>query len=112
MSSKYARMPLNVVLDEGRGIRATASMSLKDGTPSPPYVVEWVSALQSDLLIVGTVKLDDKVRQRVDVMKKGFLRHFCNKANSLADQREFNVLASGSTGRSVTASPLQKRWRY
>ena len=67
-------MPLNVVLDEGRGIRATASMSLKDGTPSPPYVVEWVSALQTDLLIVGTVKVDDKVRQRVDVMKKGFRR--------------------------------------
>ena len=74
-------------------------------------MVEGVSALQTDLLIVGTVKVDDKVRQRVDIMKKGFLRHFYNKANSLADQREFNVLASGSTGVSVTASPLQSKER-
>ena len=42
-SSKYARMSTNLILDAERGVRATLSRTLSDGTPSPAFMVEWVS---------------------------------------------------------------------
>ena len=40
MSSKYPRLSQNLSTEQMRGIRGTESMSLRDGTPNPAYLVE------------------------------------------------------------------------
>ena len=58
LNFKFARMSTNLILDDQRGVRATQSRKLSDGTPSPAYMVEWVSSIQTDLLSKGTLKVE------------------------------------------------------
>ena len=71
-SRKYARMSSNLILDGQRRVRATQSRTLSHGAPSPAYMVEWVSAIQTNLLSGATlrVELNDKVR--VKELKNAF----------------------------------------
>ena len=55
MNSRNPRLSQNLSMEPSRGIRGTDSRSLRDGTPNPAYVVEWVGAVQVDLISGGAL---------------------------------------------------------
>ena len=69
-------MSANLILDAQRGARANQSRTLSDGTPSPAYMVEWVSAIKTDLLSGVTLRVEQNDTVRVQELKKGFLKHY------------------------------------
>ena len=55
-SSKFAKM---ATLDGQRGVRAAKSRTLSDGAPSPAYMVEWMCAIQTNILSRGKLRVQE-----------------------------------------------------
>ena len=64
---------------------------MRDGTPNPAYIVEWVAAIQKDLMTWGALRVDAEVVTKVQGLKKSFMKHYTNFANTLASQRDFTI---------------------
>ena len=64
---------------------------MRDGPPSPAYVVEWVGSLQVDLISGGTLNVNKEVLEKVQGLKKSYLKFYCTFANLLAPQRDYTI---------------------
>ena len=69
MKSRNPRLSQNLSMEPSRGIRGTDSRSLMDGTPNPAYVVEWVGALQVDLISGGALNVKKDAVKQVQGLK-------------------------------------------
>ena len=78
-------------MESTRGIRGADSRSLRDETPNPAYVVEWVGALQVDLISGGALNVKKEVVKRVQGLNKSYLKFYCTSANPLASQPDYTV---------------------
>ena len=88
MNSQHPRLSQNLSMEPKRGIRGSDSRSLRDGTPNPAYVVEWVAALQVDLMSGGILSVKKEDLKKVQSLKKSYLKFYCTFANLLASQRD------------------------
>ena len=59
------RLSQNLSMEATRGLRGTNSRYLRDGTPNPAYVVEWVGSLQVDLISGGALNVKKEVVKQV-----------------------------------------------
>ena len=66
-SSKFAKM---ATLDGQRGVRAAKSRTLSDGAPSPAYMVEWMCAIQTNILSGGKLRVQENDRVKVKGLRK------------------------------------------
>ena len=57
-NSKHPRLSTNLQLEPKRGVRGSKSRNLREGTPNPAYIVEWVAAVQLDLITGGALKIE------------------------------------------------------
>ena len=69
MNSRNPRLSQNLSMEPSRGIRGTDSRSLRDGTPNPAYVVEWVGAVQVDLISGGALNVKKDVVTQVQGLR-------------------------------------------
>ena len=73
---KHPRLSTNLQLEPQRGVRASSSKNLRDGKPNPAYIVEWVSAIQKDLMTGSALRVDAEFVVKVRGLKKSFMKHY------------------------------------
>ena len=61
VKSRTPRLSQNLSMEATRGLRGTNSRYLRDGTPNPACVVEWVGSLQVDLISGGALIVKNEV---------------------------------------------------
>ena len=64
---------------------------LSDGTPNPAYVVEWAAGFQSDMMTGGSLLITKEVAKRIQALKKGYCKFYCEHFNILCNQKEYTV---------------------
>ena len=72
-------------------VRGTNSRYLRDGTPNPAYVVDWVGSVQVDIISGGALNVKKDVLKQVQGLRKSYLKYYCKFANLLASQRHYTV---------------------
>ena len=63
----------NLYMEPSSGIRGTDSRSVRDGPPNPAHVVEWVGAVQVDLISEGALNVKRDLVKWVQGLKKSYL---------------------------------------
>ena len=84
LSFRNPTLSQNLSLKLTRGIRGAESRSLRDGTSNPAYVVEWVGALQVDLIPEGVLNVKKEVLKKVQGLKKSYLKFYCTFGNLIS----------------------------
>ena len=82
-------MSTNLSLAVQRGMRAAQSRALPDGAPSPAYMVEWVCAIQCNILSGGKLKVQEHDKVRVKELRKQFFKVSASHANYCISAHSF-----------------------
>ena len=78
-------------MDPHRGVRSTENRYLNDGMPNLAYVVERDTGLQIDLLTGGSISISKEVFKRIQGLKKGYCKFYCQHYKILCNQKEYTV---------------------
>ena len=89
-SSKFAKMATILTLDGQRGVRAAQSRTLPAGTPTPAYMVEWMFAIQTNILSGGKLRVQENNKVQVKGLRKQFSKHY-DATQILSQCREITV---------------------
>ena len=96
-------------MEATREVRGTNSRYLRDGTPNPAYVVEWVGALHVDFILCGALSVKKEVVKQVEGLRNRYLKFYCKFAKILASQTDYTVAMQNQSD--CEGSLLVRGWR-